>query len=560
MIVKSFFQVAVGHTLCRVLMTLLLVPCALASEDERARDLLVRNVMLIDPTGQVEDRRVNILMRAGLLEVVSADKIARSEAQWVLDAEDGYVLGKLEVGEAPNFMVLSKDPRENFEVLLDTREFAVFAIHNGTVVRNRLIEVDWHDEEHEPRTGGWLAYTPPPMAVPMNYRDTSKWNRFESRWISGIVTAAAALDRTSWLTQNETSLSQFGDLGRLDGGEVRALRFGLYGTLNFKRPWVYALTGATNSFDKGFETGNSDSFTLYDWRLDIPFLRHSVMSIGKQKEPISMERLMGLVFLPLTERSMVADSLLPARNVGIVWSGHHPQRSSSWAFGVFNNWLGQETSFSEGATTWSGRVTWAPFSSPDESNILHLGLAMRHTNGNRGFRYGSEPEFNKAVNFVDTNFGGLGTLAADDSSTLTLELSWRKGPFWLASEDFRTTRDREGFGDPRFDGYFVQGSWILTGEMRGYNKKNGLFGTVPVARSVYQGGMGAVEVAARYSTVDLDDGAVSGGQSDVASVGVNWWLTPFFALSANYRYIWNELGGSKGTTSAVMTRMLLMLD
>jgi phosphate-selective porin OprO/OprP len=114
--------------------------------------------------------------------------------------------------------------------------------------------------------------------------------------------------------------------------------------------------------------------------------------------------------------------------------------------------------------------------------------------------------------------------------------------------------------NPVFDGYYVSASWILTGEMRAYNKKNGLFRSVPISKTVYQNGKGAWEIAARYSDVSLSDGRVQGGDVQIASLGLNWWLTPFFSLGVNYRYIWNNLYELDGTSSGFNTRILLMLD
>jgi hypothetical protein len=65
---------------------------------------------------------------------------------------------------------------------------------------------------------------------------------------------------------------------------------------------------------------------------------------------------------------------------------------------------------------------------------------------------------------------------------------------------------------------------------------------------------------ARWSSIDLADGAVAGGVMDVASIGLTWWATPFFGVNVNYRYIWNELGGEKGTSSGLNTRLMLMLE
>ena len=524
-------------------------------------NILIRNVTLMDPTGKTEDRIVNILIRERKLDVITEDKISRDEAEQIINANGGFILGKLEVGELPSFMILSEDPREDFEVLMDTRTYARFAVHEGVVVKNRMLEEIEDNPEDEPVKTGWLAYTPPPLAMPMNYADTSKWNRFESKWVSGIFSGAIALDRMNWLSQNAVSDAQFGDLNEYDGGEIRALRFGLFGTLNFERPWVYVIAGATNAFDKGFETEDLDDITLFDWRLDIPFFRNSVMSVGKQKEPISMERLTGMVFLPWQERSAVADALLPSRNVGIVWNGSSPDTYTSWAFGVFNDWFDANQDFDDSASQFIGRLTWVPFRTEDDSNLLHLGFGYRYSDAKEGFRYRTEPEFSKSPVFVDTGFGSdNGLLAAENTATYNLELSWRKGPFWFASEYFRTYIRNPSLEDPVFDGYYLSASWILTGEMRPYNKKNGLFRPIPISRTVHQNGKGAWELAARYSDINLTDGLVEGGDMQIASLGLNWWLTPYFSLGVNYRYIWNTQDGLEGNSSGFMTRILLMLD
>jgi phosphate-selective porin OprO/OprP len=130
----------------------------------------------------------------------------------------------------------------------------------------------------------------------------------------------------------------------------------------------------------------------------------------------------------------------------------------------------------------------------------------------------------------------------------------------LHSEYYRSDVDNPELGNPSFDGYFVTASWILTGEMKAYNKKSGVFTGIPVAKSVYQNGKGAWEVYARYSDLDFDDGAINGGNMQIASVGLNWWLTPFFSVNAGYKYIWNEMNGEKAESSGLLTRLILVLE
>ena len=47
---------------------------------------------------------------------------------------------------------------------------------------------------------------------------------------------------------------------------------------------------------------------------------------------------------------------------------------------------------------------------------------------------------------------------------------------------------------------------------------------------------------------------------DIASLGLTWWLTPFFGVNGNYRYIWNELDGLKSRTSGLNARLMLLLE
>ncbi len=149
---------------------------------------------------------------------------------------------------------------------------------------------------------------------------------------------------------------------------------------------------------------------------------------------------------------------------------------------------------------------------------------------------------------------------ADKTQTYNVEFAWRRGPAMLTSEYTRVDVSNAELGNPSFDGYFVEASWILTGEMRSYNNKGSVFGGIPVAKSVYQNGKGAWEVYARYSHIDTTDGAIDGGEMQIATLGLNWWLTPFFTVNMGYKYIWNERNGQEGESSGLLTRIILVLE
>jgi len=264
---------------------------------------------------------------------------------------------------------------------------------------------------------------------------------------------------------------------------------------------------------------------------------------------------MSLINLPLQERSSVAGALLDARNFGAVLHGNALGDRMSWAAGIFNNFIDTDQSIDAAATSVVGRITWLPYLAEDESNLLHLGVSVRQSNDSNVYHFQSTPEFDKAPFFVDTGLGD-----AERVRQYNLELSWRGGPFWVAAEYVNADVNSPSDGNLSFDGYEITGSWILTGEMRDYRYKGGTLGPVPVARSVYQNGKGAWELAGRWSSVDLTDGTVDGGEMDILSAGINWWLTPTFMLNLNYRYIQNDRFELEGTSSGAMLRLLLKLN
>jgi phosphate-selective porin OprO/OprP len=529
---------------------------ALVADAADAERIVVTNAQLIGRDAPTLDVRVNLLIVDGKLEVVTKDELVIESGDVAVDAAEGFLLGALVLGARPTFLILDQDPRENFDVLMDTRGHISFAIRDGVIVKNELPAAPpLPPSEATPKQGGWKAYTPPPIAVPIRYYDSRKWNRFATKPISGLFLGALLLDRQFWLSQDAGSEAQVGDLSDFEGGEIRGLRFGLVGTFNFKRPWVYTVFAATNTFDKGFDVDTTDEFVLFDYRLDIPLPADLMLSVGKQKESISMERLTNLAFLPMQERSAVADALLPSRNFGLVLSGTAAGDRAIWAVGAFNNWIDSGESFGDTSSQLVGRVTWVPAVSGDESNLLHLGLGVRHSDAKLPIRGFTEPEFNNAPLFVDT-----GPLSADGLMTYSMEACWRKGPFLVGFEYLGSDLDLSESGDVYVQGCHLTASWALAGEMRSYRKRSGIFDPLPVNRPVTHGGWGTLETAFRFSRLDLTEGSVDAGEMDILSLGINWWLTRSAQFSVDYRYITLDRFDTKGASSGLTGRLMLMLD
>jgi len=527
--------------------------------------LLINDVVLVDPDGDKETTVVNILIKNSLLELISQDDLNDGSVTQVINAQQGVLLGTLEPGKTPNFLILSKNPYKDFTVLLDTKKYAVLAIHAGKVVKNTIKITATPYSPDKPKRAAWLAYSPPSFVLPSSYKN-KRWTYYENEKFSTLFSGVVAFDRQVWVNQDNISKLQVGDLTEFNGSEVRAFRFVVAGRLKFAKPWVYSISAATATFDKGYDSDENDSLNFLDWRLDIPIFEDSTLSLGKQKEPISMERLMTLVHIPMQERSVAADALLRSRNIGAVISGQTDNKRFTWAGGVFNNWLETDNDFGDNSTQVVSRVTWLPYLSEDEHELLHVGFGARYSNTQAGLRFASSPEFYTSPDFIDS-----GTFNADDSLTYNLEASWRKGPLWLSGEYTEKNIDSPEQGSPTLSGYYLSAALSLTGEMRNYNKRNGTFAPLAVSQSVEQGGIGAWELTSRWSVYDGNSGQINSGETDIFSVGLFWWLNPKFNLSANYRWI-NlqrcsfiidtcefEKGNLQGKSNGINFRLMLML-
>ena len=527
-------------------------PVAHAADPER---IIITNAKLVGRDAAAQDVTINILIQDGKVFVVTKDKLVIKPGDTAVDSNGGFLFGDLAIGARPSFVILDDDPRENVDALLDTKTHAKFAIRKGVIIKNEFPAKPPSPADAKPIPRVPAAYAPPPISVPIRYYDSRKWNKFDTKPISGLFIGALLLDRQNWLSQDGNSETQVDDLTAYEGGEIRAARFGVAGTLNFKRPWRYTVFGMTHTFDKGFNAETSDSFSFGDYRVDIPLPAALTLSVGKQKEPISIERQMGLTYLPTQERAAFIDALLPSRNHGVVLSGAAASDNVSWAVGAFNNWIDSGESFSDTPDVLVGRVTWAPKLFQSDSNLFHVGLGLRHSDIKQDLSVRRQPEFNKAPRYVDT-----GPFSPDDQMTYSLEAYWRNGPYMLGFEYLGTDVDAPLSGDPFLSGYYLTGSWALTGEMRSYRKRSGTFNPLPVARPVTQGGWGAVELAFRYSNTDLTDGTLDGGEMDILSLGVNWWFTRSASLSVNYRDISLDRSAIQGDSSGLNARITLMLD
>jgi len=397
------------------------------------------------------------------------------------------------------------------------------------------------------------AETDETVATDESATPSRPWNVFETRWISGRLFGGLALDTVRHI-QEEGSEEQLGDLTEYEKPEVRVARLGLAGTLNFSRPWVYYISGAYLGFGRGFDRQTDDSWSLFDLRLEIPLGKVGRLTVGKFKEPFSMERLMGGGVMPGIERAMGTDALTPARNVGVQLGNSVANNRMTWAAGVFNDWAFTGESFDRAANQLIGRLTGLVMDQPDGSGLLHLGLSGRYSDVKPGFlKFSTTPEVFQFPTVLDT-----GEFEAETMTHGLIEAYYQRGRLWLGGEAFRTWIGSTAAGDPTFESAWLQASWILNGGSRPYIRERGIFGVLQPERNVTDGGLGLFEIGARVSTVDLDDGRVHGGESARLTGICNWYLTGQALLAFNYGLIRLEVDGTESTTHTFQLRLFLL--
>lgn len=301
-----------------------------------------------------------------------------------------------------------------------------------------------------------------------------------------------------------------------------------------------------------FAGGDADFKDVYAELERVPLL--GTIRGGHFKEPFSLETLTSSNDLTFVERALPA-ALAPERNFGLMAANTVLDERMTLAAGVFRP--SDDFGFTESDEAWAGtaRVTGLPLWADDGRSLVHLGAAYSH----RSFAddeggFDSRPEVPLTVRALDT-----GDLALDTTDLVGAEAAWVHGPLSVQSEYVHSFADAPGGANPDFWGAYVYASWLLTGEHRAYKPGAGAFDRLKPRRPFLFGessGPGAWELAARYSFLDLDDGAANGGEMDAYTLGLNWYWNPNVVILANYVYgnLRNE-----GAVNAFVMRFQLAL-
>jgi phosphate-selective porin OprO/OprP len=297
-------------------------------------------------------------------------------------------------------------------------------------------------------------------------------------------------------------------------------------------------------------TALKDAYVRYDNLFD----RQGYVRVGNFRTPFGLEENTSSRYLLFMERSEGTDPFVPGRRIGCevaYWNDMF--RLAGGVFGPdvedFETNTDEQLEDGYEDMNWNfvGRVSAAPIMY--DHTVLHLGGAyamMKPTFTNEDdigtvrFRARNETHV--------SNFKFVSTGKMKDAKSYTLfggELAFVMDRLMVQGEYMGATVDlecddaksRDDSCDPSFSGMYGFASYFLTDDTHPYDHTSGEFTQVKPT-----GDMGAVELAARYSKLNLtdEDADILGGESTALTFGINWYPNPNIKVMADYVIVDND--------------------
>ena len=277
------------------------------------------------------------------------------------------------------------------------------------------------------------------------------------------------------------------------GFRVRSLRAGLAQALkhNISLKAEIDLTDGDSNF--------ADLYVRYRHK------KYGLFTAGNQRVAQTLVNQTSRISRTFMEEPLPAEAFGLGRRLALGWDMHKKKG------GLHVTLFGPDLNGSIGDSGYASRVYFNPTRS--RFSLFHVGASYVFENMSRKTRFFSHPESRVTdERLVDTGiFEDI-----SEQQIAALEVAGAKDSFMFRGEFFRAKWYRKTEIDPVFKGFYVQASWILTGETFKYTQ--GKF-----IRIRPQNPRGAWETAVRFSRVDLNDQSITGGEQKNLTLAVNWY-------------------------------------
>jgi len=328
-----------------------------------------------------------------------------------------------------------------------------------------------------------------------------------------------------------------------DNVTFRRLRIGVKGDLNDNVFYKYE-----GEFAGGEATSYRDALIGFR-KLGI----FNTVIIGNHKRPYGLDHLNSSRYNVFTERPFIIEALNEdSRRLGFSSNGVSEDQAWNWRYGVWHQNVTQTTDGFEDdhyQLEFAGRLAntaWYDESSGGRgyfhwAAIGSWGQVDGGADADNAADFRTRPEARSDQRWLDT--GDI--LGAEETFRYGLETVLNVGAFQLTAEFLQgnVERDPTVGQDVQFGGGYVQVAYFLTGEHTPWNRKTGTLGRVKPYENFFtvkdnEGnrglGLGAWQVAARYSYADLQDEDITGGKGESFTLGLNWWWNQNSRWQFNY--------------------------
>lgn len=271
------------------------------------------------------------------------------------------------------------------------------------------------------------------------------------------------------------------------------------------------------------------------------------LRLGQAKPYRGMEELTSSNEILFQERSFAtATSIYGGRQytTGVFLDG----AGTNWGWGVagYNLRGGASNADETDGVGGGGRVYFAPVLT--DTTVFHLGLAGSIDNPSNG----------RTVAASSARYAGRsgpsgslsGTATQDEQTTFALEFAGKAGPFYGQGEYAAATFSQEAGDDVDGDTFYVQLSYLITGETKPYDVKKGVFKS-PKPNNP----SGAWEAKFRFDVIETD-GLDNDREVSQFVAGMNWYVNP--AVRMMFEYHSGEFSPDTGDDSsldAITTRI-----
>lgn len=278
--------------------------------------------------------------------------------------------------------------------------------------------------------------------------------------------------------------------------------------------------------------GNAKTWLIRETGITVgvPELKGDIF-VGRTKEGFSMVKVMNGHSPWGFERQMALDPI-PILADGIKYFGYLPKAGIFLNLGAYTDWLSKGQSFSTFRWQYVARIGWMRYFNKGRNEMLHAGINLRYGRPEGGdFIIKSRPESNNTPQILNT-----GTFPADHSSHIGYEIYYNRGSFLIGSEAIVHNFYSDTAQNHRFVGANFFMTFLFNHGRRPYRQTQSLFGFVDVPNSITKGGGGQWEAVLHFSTFNLNNGDIQGGQFWRITPMVNWYMTKVTRFELVYGY------------------------